>query len=332
MKVHYFQRYHSQENVATANTMLLLNRLYHYSSDKFFRLLKSEYLTDNFEPEIEFNIQEKGARSVPDAAITQKSFKILIETKRGNKFDVNQLINHLSCFNNEDDKILITLSTREMDKDVKTKFEDELVKNGNVNHINTTFEKLIDAIQNNIDDIDYEMQEVLDDYLDYCLHDKLIVGHDSWKFMRVQRAGTTFDFNVKNNVYYDNADHGFRHHDYLGLYNKKSVRVVGKIITYATAICINNEIQYEEEYGELTDMMKEKINDAMNDSKKYGYDLKNYKHRYFFVDKFYKTNFIKSTLRAPMGTRMFDLTEYMQIDKKTPTEEIAKELEEKKWK
>ncbi len=42
MKIYYFQSYHEKENVATANTMLLLSRLYAYSSDKFFRFLKSE--------------------------------------------------------------------------------------------------------------------------------------------------------------------------------------------------------------------------------------------------------------------------------------------------
>jgi hypothetical protein len=53
MKIHYFQRYH-EENVATANTMLLLSWLYSYSSDKFFRFLKSEFFSDSFEPEIVF--------------------------------------------------------------------------------------------------------------------------------------------------------------------------------------------------------------------------------------------------------------------------------------
>ena len=48
MKIHYFQRYHEKENVATANTMLLLSRLYSYSSDKFFGFLKSEYFSDSF--------------------------------------------------------------------------------------------------------------------------------------------------------------------------------------------------------------------------------------------------------------------------------------------
>ena len=40
MKVHYFQRYSTKENVATANTMLLFSRLYSYSPNKFFDFLK----------------------------------------------------------------------------------------------------------------------------------------------------------------------------------------------------------------------------------------------------------------------------------------------------
>ena len=75
MKIHYFQRYHEKENVATANTMLLLSRLYSYSSDKFFRFLKSEYFSDSFNPEIIFTLQEKSVDSIPDATITQESFK-----------------------------------------------------------------------------------------------------------------------------------------------------------------------------------------------------------------------------------------------------------------
>ena len=42
MKIHYFQRYHKGEDVATANTMLLLSRLYAYSSNKFFQFLKEQ--------------------------------------------------------------------------------------------------------------------------------------------------------------------------------------------------------------------------------------------------------------------------------------------------
>ncbi len=59
MKVHYFQGYPEKENAVTANTMLLLSRLYSYSSNKFYRFLKSEYFSEAFELELVFRLQEK---------------------------------------------------------------------------------------------------------------------------------------------------------------------------------------------------------------------------------------------------------------------------------
>ena len=53
MKIHYFQRYHKGEDVATANTMLLLSRLYAYSPNKLFQFLKEQFFGDIvFEPEL----------------------------------------------------------------------------------------------------------------------------------------------------------------------------------------------------------------------------------------------------------------------------------------
>lgn len=53
MKIHYFQRYHKGEDVATANTMLLLSRLYVYSPNKFFQFLKEQFFGGIvFEPEL----------------------------------------------------------------------------------------------------------------------------------------------------------------------------------------------------------------------------------------------------------------------------------------
>lgn len=60
MKIPYFQSYHKGEDVAAANTMLLLSRLYTYSSNKLFDFLKEQYLGDIvFEPELLFVLQEK---------------------------------------------------------------------------------------------------------------------------------------------------------------------------------------------------------------------------------------------------------------------------------
>lgn len=334
MKIHYFQRYHEKENVATANTMLLFSRLYSYSSGKFFRFLKSEFFSDSFEPEIVFNLQEKSEDSIPDATITQESFKIVVETKMSDWFYLDQLVRHLKSFKDEKYKVMITLAPELMKIEKKNEFEEHLRKYNAtqtypVMHINTTFEKIIDAIKDVIDDRDYEMQEVLDDYLNYCYKDKLIIVSDSWKRMRVQLAGTTFDFNVNENLYYDSIDRGFSAHDYLGLYKEKSVRTIGKIIAIITAVSTEDGLVYNAELGEITEERKQQIARAIVDGKNYGYILDN--TRYFFIDKFYETDFKKITPRAPMGSRVFDLTQILETDQLPEIEAIADILKTKTW-
>lgn len=335
MKIHYFQRYHSKETVTTANTMLLLSRLYSYSSDKFFRFLKFEYFSDRFEPEIVFTLQEKSEESVPDSTITQEGFKIVVETKMSDWFHSDQLLRHLKSFKEERNKVLITIAPELMAKDKKAKFEEQLREyNENhdypVIHINTTFELLAEAVQGVIDDRDYEMQDVLDDYLNYCYNDSLILVPDSWKWMRVQLAGTTFDFNIRKKLYYDDIDRGFRAHDYLGLYKEKSVRAIGRITDIITAVLEEDgEITYSVEKGEIDDNKKRDIAIAIEDGKNYGYSLT--KTRFFFVDKFYETDFRKTTPRAPMGSRVFDLTQVMGVSELPDTSVLAEKLKSITW-
>lgn len=90
-------------------------------------------------------------------------------------------------------------------------------------------------------------------------------------------------------------------------------------------------MQYEAEYGELTEERKQKILRAIVDGDEHGYDLRTIKHRYFFVDKFYETDFKKITPRAPMGTRVFDLTQILETEKLPGTQEIAGQLTTKTW-
>ncbi len=336
MQIHYFQRYHEKENVATANTMLLLSHLYSYSSDKFFRFLKSEYFSDSFNPEIIFTLQEKSVDSIPDATITQESFKIVVETKMSDWFYEDQLLRHLNSFSDEKYKVMITLAPELMEEGKKTAFEQKLKEYNEkqihpVIHINTTFEDMANAISDILDDRDYEMQDVLSDYLNYCYTDGLIPVSDSWKYLRMQLAGTTLDFNVSAGVYYDNAERGFRAHDFLGLYKNKSVRAVGKVVARITAVETEDGVKYNIEFGDLTDERKETIVKAMADGDSHGYDLRSIEHRYFFVDKFYETDFKKITPRAPMGTRIFDLTQVLGTEVIPDTEELALRLSEETW-
>jgi hypothetical protein len=147
--------------------------------------------------------------------------------------------------------------------------------------------------------------------------------------MRVQLAGTTFNFNVSENLYYDNIERGFSAHDYLGLYKEKSVRAIGKIKAIITAVTTEDGIEYKAELGELTDDRKQQICKAIEDGKNYGYVMTG--ERYFFVDKFYETDFKKITPRAPMGTRVFDLSQVLETENLPETQEIAEILKTKTW-
>lgn len=201
--------------------------------------------------------------------------------------------------------------------------------------MNTTFETMANSIREALDDRDYDMLEVLEDYLNYCYNDGLISKSDSWKFMHVQLAGTTFDFNKENNVYYDNDDRGFRPHAILGLYKNKSVRAIGKVISIITAVetenGIENGIKYNVEKGKLTDEKKNVIARAIMDGDSHGYDLRSIEHRYFFVEKFYDTDFKKITPRAPMGTRVFDLTQVLETEHIPKVKNLAEDLQTKTW-
>lgn len=161
MKIHYFQRYQGPENVTTANTMLLLSRLYSYSTNKFFHFMNEMFFANTFEPEIQFDLQPKGKGSVPDASISQQSYKIVIETKTNTPFIASQLINHLNSFGNEERKVLLSLAPSAMNQDIMQKVETAISQyNQNNNchavHINTTFEILINTIQGLLDPLDVE--------------------------------------------------------------------------------------------------------------------------------------------------------------------------------
>ena len=335
MKVHYFQRYHAQENVATANAMLLLSRLYFFSPEKFFSFL-AQILPEKANVELVFDMQTKTKDgTILDAAITQSSFKLAVETKLYGNFVRDQLTGHLSSFRNENYKVLLTLDPRPIDKKLQSWIDQEICERNeqtqsNIVHKHLTFEELISGIIDVIDERDYDLKDILEDYREYCYRDNLIP--DDWKRMRVQLASTTIDYNITAGLYYDDVYRGFSGHDYLGLYNKKAVRAIGKITDIVTAAFENDNLVIKDTTkGEITDEKKQRIKKTIEDAKReFKHDLSG-DTRYFFVECFIETCFEKETKYAPRGTRIFDLCEVLGVDKLPETSQIAEKLYEKKW-
>lgn len=251
MRIHYFQRYHQKENVATANTMLLLSRLYQYSPDKFYEMLGSLMELDEFEPSPVFAIQEKDELSVPDATISQEGFKIVVETKLGESFSLDQLENHLAAFTDETaNKVLVTLAPRPMKEAQLERFREVLTRHNRstrhpVKHVNSTFAKVIDACADVLDERDYDMKDVLDDFREFCEHDGLVNVSGADSLMRMQLAGRTFEANVSDSIYHCHAKTKLRDFACLGLYKDKSIRAIGKVAAVALSSCEGDELRRE---------------------------------------------------------------------------------------
>ncbi|MDR2599611.1 MAG: hypothetical protein LBC73_04990 [Oscillospiraceae bacterium] len=328
MKVHYFQRYQKAEDVHTSNTILLLSRLYHYSPNKFFYFLRN-ILPDNANTTLEFAIQETTPEgSILDAIIMQPSFKIAIETKLAGNFTGLQLKRHISVFKNEDYKILLTIDPKPMEQSKKEKLNENLKKYNqkeglNIIHTHITFDEIINILNEIIDDIrDYEFIEILDDYQEYCHYSNLIrseVNH-----MIIRTVNDTLDNNIELNLYTDDFSKNYHIQTYLGLYKEKAVRAIGKIETIAIIHRDGDSLIIENEYGETTDEMKKSAREALNVFNKT-------KLRFYFVKRFFVTDFKKKSARGLQGSKNFNLCDVLELDELPDTETIAEKLQTKEW-
>lgn len=335
MQIHYFQRYQLKENVDTANTMLMLSRLYDYNADKFFYMLNSLILKADNSPELTFNMQVSGPESVPDAVISQKSFKIVVETKLYNQFEEGQLVNHLEQFGTEDYKVLLTLDPQPMNIELRNKLQKDVDEyndwnKSNVKHVNITFEELVEAMEDIVDDRDIEILKVLEDFKNFCLDEKLISNSKVW--MRAITAGTTINDNKELSLYYDQEARNYSEHGYIGLYTDKSIRAIGKLDKTILAVERDGAIEFEPENGKcVTAEDKERIREAIKRAEAYGYDLHSVKHRYFMVEKFYDTDFRKSSKNPIFRTKLFNLADIFNCASLPETNIIAETLNGKTW-
>ena len=338
MLTHYFQRYHQKENVETANAMLLISRLYAYSHTKFYDFLLDLFEEDkSFEPICDMQVQN--INSIPDAVISQPSFKIVIETKLYNQFNIDQLVRHLSSFQNEDYKLLLTLDPNILKPKIKNEIQNYIKQNNlKIKYIHLTFSEYISKIKNILDEIrDYDFLDIVNDYENCCSYNDLLTNSENK--MVVRPVGDTIAKNIELNLYYDNAERGYSHCNYLGLYHMKSIQAIGKIICRAIISVKNkasqnldiHDINIEVEDGIITDEMKKNCILAIKDAFNYNYDLISASHRFFFVDKFYATSFKKITPNPLRGKKIFDLTDILKKNSFSGAEEISNLLNTQTW-
>lgn len=337
--IHYFQRYSSKENTVTNNTLLLFSRLYHYDN-RAFKYFLNQLLADEqtapINTTIKFEQQTSGNHSVPDGAITQESFKIVIETKLYGQENIEQILKHTNSFNGESNKFLMLINVQQVSESYQNKLRKKLAeKDTGVQLIDTTFEDIIISFRAVINDYDTEMNMIIDDYEDYCNSANLISIED--RLMRVLPVGKTLNHNFKYKLYYAPASRTYnRRHRYLGLYTQKEIKGVGEInlIVDADYSKETKELKCKVVEGDrerLTDEVKDNIVQAMVQGEEdFGYQIYT-GHRFFIVPDFKETKFEKDSSGGLLGARYFDLTEHGLEKEELNTELIAKKLRKKKW-
>lgn len=336
--IHYFQRYSSKENTVTNNTLLLFSRLYHHDSSAFKLFLNQlpDEKTKDINTTIKFEQQTSASHSVPDGAITQESFKIVIETKLYGQENMDQILRHTDSFGDETNKFLMLINVHSIPREYNKKIRDKLAgKEADVQLIDTTFEDIITSFRSVIADYNTEMNMIIDDYEDYCNSENLISIED--RLMRVLPVGNTLEHNFKYKLYYAPTSRSYnRRHKYLGLYTQKEIKGVGEIqlIVDAEYFKETKELKCKVVEGNedlLTDAVKDNILQAMiHGEEDFGYQIYT-GHKFFIVPKFLKTKFKKDSPGGLLGARYFDLTEYKIDKEELSIEVIAEKLSNQKW-
>ena len=329
--IHYFQRYSQRENVATNNTLLLFSRLYHYSPllfSKFLTTLLDDY---NVEPGISFSQQSKSPKSVPDGIISQSSFQIIIETKLSDLFSKGQLEQHISSFSDEKFKVLLLLGSGVPSKDFRNSLTAtiEASQHKDIRHIALTFKDVIETFREIIPEYETELQDIINDFEDYCREENLIDVGDSW--LRVMACGWSLKENREFGIYYDPVDRGYSRHKYLGFYANKSVRGIGIIENIITATLNPDGSLDTKGTSDVTDFQKQRIKGVIAAAMANNKWNISHGHKFFCVKQFCETDFRKVSKGPLLRSKYFDLLKVLGVKELPDVQKIAEMLKNKEW-
>lgn len=306
-KIHYFQRYSSVENTVTNNTLQLISRIYQYSPIKASQLL-TDLTDESIEIGLEITQQQKEANSVPDATIMQRSFKILLESKVDSPVSAGQLLRHAKGFKGEEVQILLLLTkaplTQSKSEKITTAVKSE---HPSVVFQHITYEDICNACEGLFQDHEYQMNELVEDYREYCSYTHLF--DRTRHTMRVVPCGDSVSINLKYGIYFQPSDRGYSDHRYLGIYAKKCVQALWELDGIIDVDIIDGKLIKSYVDCEPTDKYDEKIMGIISDAKIVcGYSIGS-GHRFFCGD-LQLTNFKKISSGGIMGARIFNLKQF----------------------
>ena len=325
-KVHYFQRYSSPENTVTNNTLQLFSRVYSYSTDQASKLL-TEITGEPIDIGIEISQQTRSALSVPDGQVVQRSFKVLVESKVDSPVDHDQLMHHAAHFENESQKLLLLLTKQTLSEHetstIRTRLEAE---HPDVIFKPVTYETICRAVSGLFKEYEYEIREIVDDYVEYCNETGLF--DQSSHLMRIVPCGQSLKINMQYGVYFHPSDRGYTNHSFVGIYAEKAVQSIWAIDAVFDVELVDRRLSKRLVQGRDTDQYDESIISIIGAARREcGYEVAS-GHR-FFCGKPQDTDFRKVSRGGMQGPRFINLEELLgDVD---DVAIIAQELRKKTW-
>lgn len=329
-EISLFADYHQKENSLTNYCGLLMKMLYEDSPRKFEELLATLLKTDtNIIVGPSFTQQTKKENSIPDLAITQKSFSVFFETKTTDWFYEDQINRHIAGFNQTaDDKILFLLSNFENDN-LEEQFEKQIeeAKKNKIILQPITFEDFVGSLEQ-VCNSDY-LKSLLDEFKLYLDRNNYL---PKWKYLLdvVSCSGTLKE--IEQGVYMcpdTGGAYSHRRAKYFGAYSSKKVSnifeitaivVIDKNLGDAKIKWRNKEIKKET----LIEQARQKLQNwqwRIDENKSVPLQV-------FLLDNRQETNFLKETSGGMLQSKKYFWD--IAIDCKN-SQELAEKLRDKDW-
>ncbi|RYD14827.1 MAG: hypothetical protein EOP90_11200 [Lysobacteraceae bacterium] len=328
----YFQRYSQRENVVTNNVLLLLQRICSRHPRKLQIVLSSLIVRTSGGAELEvgpqFRQQVRGPERVADGLVSQLGFDVLIETKLGSDFDVEQAIGHLAQVRFSPNPVLLLLG-RDPKSDAAPVAKIRAAADASANGTRVvvcSFKQLVDECRTAVG-TDLELSELVDDFEDFCAVSDLLPVDEQTLF--VPPCGDSFDENMRWKLYYCAATRPRRLGRWLGVYREKRVHAIGRIdlvvdVEYSASGSVDTKIASAEE--------RDRILGAIRDAKTRGWDLLTEPHTFYVCSEMVATAFDKDSSGGLPGHRYFDLGRIKTTAGENLTaESIAERLRHMRW-
>jgi hypothetical protein len=325
--ISFFQRYTQRENHATNNTLLALRYFYETAPLKLERALNS-LLDEELSIGLTFSQQIVGEASILDGFIQQSALRIFIEAKVAGKLDLPQIKRHIKTIKasgaSHGTTILLGITPTKATANDLAEVE-QVARSAKIAFKAITYQDLLEALNECCSDFDTQLKAMLGDFMQYLSSEKLLQDRDKW--LAVFPCGISYVENERFGAYYEPASRPTKSGcKFLGIYRQKEVSLLGEIKSVLT---VGNNTKGESElgnYGEDIARVQQIIAATPY------YNLRaDEPHRYYLMDKIYRTSFKKTSKNGMMNYRRFDLSLLLGADFRVSAEELAKRLDGRTW-